>query len=272
MKELSLKEIQEHSLKVLLHVHEFCLSHDIQYSIAYGTLIGAVRHKGFIPWDDDVDIIMTRENFERFLKEYQSGGNYKLVSPNDKNSFLAFARVCDIKETIVVSDIPWSKYDTGIWVDIFPMDSVDDDIEKHRLRFNRIQSEWLRLLYARNKMRSLSSSRNLMYLFKFIAKRILVLNGHVLSKRLQRYLNEITDKSYLTSSHCAQLACCDEFGFYEKKDFEEYTMIEFERHQLMVNKEYDKMLRLLYGDYMQLPPVEDRIPKQLSIGYKFYQR
>ena len=112
MKELTLKEIQQYGLDVLLHVHEFCVAHDIPYSLAYGTLIGAVRHKGFIPWDDDIDIIMTRENFDRFLRVYQSSGDFLLVSPNDKKSYLAFARVCDMKNSEIVTRSPWSKYKT----------------------------------------------------------------------------------------------------------------------------------------------------------------
>ena len=70
MQELTLKELQQASLDILKDVHSFCEANQIQYSIAYGTLIGALRHKGFIPWDDDVDIVMPRPDFERFCKIY----------------------------------------------------------------------------------------------------------------------------------------------------------------------------------------------------------
>ena len=140
MQELTLSEIQKYSLEVLLHIHDFCVAHNIDYTLAYGTLIGAVRHKGFIPWDDDIDIIMTRENFDRFVREYQSDENFMLVSPNDSKSFIAFARVCDMKNTQIVTRIPWSKYTTGVWVDIFPMDSISDNEEKHKKRFKSLKS------------------------------------------------------------------------------------------------------------------------------------
>lgn len=272
MKELTLKEIQHNSLQVLLHVHDFCVKHNIQYSLAYGSLIGAVRHKGFIPWDDDIDIIMTRENFDRFLKEYQSSDDFMLVSPNDKKSFIAFARVCDMKNTQIVTRIPWSKYTTGVWVDIFPMDSISDNEEEHKKRFKSLYRSWEITSVARgakaNAMNhdNWGKSNGLIWL-----KKVIFLNGIFVRPSTKRYISRITSPKYANSSHCAQLACCDEYGFYEKKDFEEYTTLEFEGHQLMAIKAYDKVLRMLYGDYMQLPPEKDRKPKQ-SHFIKFFHK
>ncbi len=271
MKELTLKEIQQHSLKVLLHVHEFCVAHDIHYTLAYGTLIGAVRHKGFIPWDDDIDIIMTRENFERFVMEYESSEDFKLVAPHDKKSYIAFARVCDNKDTLVACRTPWSAYTTGVWVDIFPMDAIDDDENRHKARYEKIHKQWAQLAIPRGAKSSFSKQWGLKGNLKILAKKLLSLNGCGVRKQVEAFLAEIQDKTYANSSHCAQLACCDEWGFYEKKDFEEYTTLEFEGHQLMVIKEYDKVLRILYGDYMQLPPESSRVPKQ-SKSIRFFHK
>ena len=271
MRELSLKDIQKHSLDVLLHVHDFCVAHDIPYTLAYGTLIGAVRHKGFIPWDDDIDIIMTRANFERFVMEYESSADFKLVAPCDKKSYLAFARVCDCKETLVACRTPWSAYTTGVWVDIFPMDSVDDDENKHKVRYEKVHEQWRKLAIPRGAKSPFSRQWGIGGNVKILVKKLMSCNGCGVRKKVEAFIAEIQDKAYASSSHCAQLACCDEYGFYEKKDFEEYTTLEFEGHQLMVIKEYDKVLRLLYGDYMQLPPESSRVPKQ-SKSTRFFHK
>lgn len=265
MKEMTLKEIQQYSLNVLLHVHEFCVTHDIPYTLAYGTLIGAARHKGFIPWDDDIDIIMRRENFERFLKEYQSDDNFMLVSPYDKKSYIAFARLCDMRDTEVECIVPWSKYRTGVWVDIFPIDGVSDNEDEHRRRWARLSDFWQKTVTFRYLKMSLKYEHH----WKFVPKKMLYLNAVYLRPLLKIFMKEVNNPHYAMTAHCAQLACCDEWGYYEKKDFEKYTTLEFEGHQLMVIKEYDKVLRSLYGDYMQLPPEEEQVPKQASY-LRFY--
>ncbi len=264
MKEMTLEEIQHYSLKVLLRVHEFCIAHDIPYTLAYGTLIGAVRHKGFIPWDDDIDIIMTRENFERFLKEFQSDDHFRLVSPYDENSYIAFARVCDIKETEIETKLPWSNYTTGVWIDIFPMDSVSDNEAQYKIQWQLHHVLWKLVENMRDTMKSWAPH----YYWKFLFKKMLYLNGVLARPSIKLHMSRINNPKYAASAHCAQLACCDEYGFYEKKDFEEYTTLEFEGYKLMAIKEYDKVLRLLYDDYMQLPPEESQVSKQLSyIGF-----
>lgn len=257
---MKLKEIQEYSLKVLLNVHEFCRDHGIQYSLAYGTLIGAVRHKGFIPWDDDIDIIMTRENFERFIHEYKSDDSYLLVSPEDKNSFIAFARVCDMKNSIIVTRSPWSKYETGIWIDIFPLDSISDNEAEHKSRWKKLNLWWKITGIARGAKANAFCLEGTNY--KILLKKIVFLNGIFVRNSIERFISKIKSAEYSGSLHCAQLACCDEYGFYEKKDFEEYTTLEFEGHRFCAIKEYDKLLRLLYGNYMVLPPLADQVPKQ----------
>ncbi len=271
MRELSLNEIQEYSLRVLENIHDFCVNHGIHYSLAYGTLIGAVRHKGFIPWDDDIDVIMTRDNFERFLNEYESTDQFKLISPYNKESYIAFARVCDNKETLVLNRTPWCKCETGIWVDIFPMDAIDDNEESHKKRYKKIHNKWAYLSIPRGGKSNFSRQWGAIGNIKVLLKKIISFNGFHLRNNVEKYLNLINDKSFFESSHCAQLACCDEYGFYEKKDFEKYTTLEFEGHKLCVIKEYDKVLRSLYGDYMQLPPIEDQQPKQADY-IKFYKK
>lgn len=90
---MQLRDIQKVSLEILKDVHEFCISNDIKYSLGSGTMLGAVRHKGFIPWDDDIDIVMPRPDYERFKNTFRSSQGYVLVKEED--SYIAFVRVCD---------------------------------------------------------------------------------------------------------------------------------------------------------------------------------
>lgn len=124
MKEMSLREIQLFSLEILKDVHDFCISNDINYSLAYGTLLGAIRHKGFIPWDDDIDIVMPCPDYERFCKIYRSK-KWRLFSPVNNDCYLNYSRVCDLDKTWVLS-LPWCKESpTGLWIDIFPIDGIE---------------------------------------------------------------------------------------------------------------------------------------------------
>ena len=90
MKEMTLREVQLFELDILKDVHEFCMANHINYSLAYGTLIGAIRHKGFIPWDDDRDIVMPRPDHDRFCRTYKSEAGYEIFSPIQGNSYLGY--------------------------------------------------------------------------------------------------------------------------------------------------------------------------------------
>ena len=124
MREMSLKDIQGVSLDILNEIHEFCQGNSIRYTLYYGTLLGAIRHNGFIPWDDDVDIAMPRPDYDRFINSYVSKKGYKLFSREineNENVYIPFSRVCEMEKTMVISPIiPWCSSLTGVWIDIFP--------------------------------------------------------------------------------------------------------------------------------------------------------
>ena len=130
MKRLSHGQIQEHLLSILKDVDAYCRSHGIRYSLAYGTLLGAVRHKGFIPWDDDVDLLMPRPDFERFVSGYgRDGGAFRcLYGTRDKDADFVnfFAKVDD---PATVSKEGGKYYRFGLNIDIFPVDGKPDGKE-----------------------------------------------------------------------------------------------------------------------------------------------
>lgn len=121
MREIGFSEIKGVALDILKDVAHFCDTHDIRYVLAYGTMLGAVRHKGFIPWDDDIDIMMPRDDYNRFIKLYNNHNpRYQVYSiENDDKYTYTMARIFD-QETVMVDNTLWRNFDkAGVFIDIF---------------------------------------------------------------------------------------------------------------------------------------------------------
>ena len=162
MKEMTLQEVQNVSLDILKDVHDFCEANHINYSLAYGTLLGAIRHKGFIPWDDDVDILIPRPDFNRFCESFQSSKGYKLYRPEDPENFMVFARVCDNERTWVKTSRPWAAEKTGVWIDIFPLEGLpneENDFQRMVRKIRKVAKIVYRLRFG--KYLKLSETRGL---------------------------------------------------------------------------------------------------------------
>ena len=271
MRQLTLRELQQFSLEILKDVAGFCERNGLRYSLGYGTLLGAVRHKGFIPWDDDIDIMMPREDYERFRAGYTSDRYSFIDNRNTKDCYIAFGRVCDTEKTVASSCIPWVKKDVGVWIDIFPIDRVPDDMET----FRRVYDSLLLLMKFNigvRKVHTTSSSR-----FS-IKKRLKIWSIKKLHPRLVKRdpADIVKDMNTLISlvsptesRHWSQL-CCPDSGteeFFNDDEINEYVKMPFEDSEFFVWKGYDKILRDSYGDFMQLPPKNKRKPLQNYITF-----
>ncbi|MDD5941152.1 LicD family protein [Fibrobacter sp.] len=258
MKPMTLKDIQQVSLEILKEVHSFCMENGIQYSLAYGTLLGAIRHKGFIPWDDDIDLYMTRPNYERFIKTFGTRKNLKLIAGQE--SYIAFARICDTEQTTTQTVLPWTKVKgTGIWIDLFPIDPIDDDKAVYQDKLKEALRLYETQLAARRATPEIPWKKGFKSAFKQICRKVKYRNLDIaiINDRLNKLC---TAKASETTTHCTQLACPDEkcIEHLPIAFFEDYTDIEFEGHQFKAIKQWDRCLSELYGDYMQLPPEEER--------------
>lgn len=123
---LTLTEIKQVELGILDYIVDICNKYNLIYYLSYGTLIGAIRHKGFIPWDDDIDISMPRDDYEKFLKITSSGqinSKYKCLVPLVDGYYYEFAKVIDT--STIVEDVSVQSTENGVWVDIFPLDGLN---------------------------------------------------------------------------------------------------------------------------------------------------
>lgn len=250
MKELSLDQIHSRLLEIMKDIDAFCRANDIRYSLAFGTLLGAVRHGGFIPWDDDVDIIMPRPDFERFVKEYNSPLFHCLYNTRGEEEFyaLGFAKVCDPRTSKFVCRKVESDFKYGVSVDVFPLDAVPEDPEEQHEFMHKL-IHYHRRLYFRHKHFPHGSP-------------ILLAEAHLHSydywwKKCQDLAAKY---DYDSTPLIAHILGSQTYESVHRKDlFDTLRDIPFEGAPMLAFADTDAYLTQVFGpDYMTPPPVEAR--------------
>ena len=138
---LNKEEVRVIMLHILKEIKEYCEKEKITFFLTGGTLLGAVRHKGFIPWDDDIDIAMFRNDYEKFLKEFTSkSGTIEILSPYSSNQY-RYAHAKAIDNTTIVIEGEDETFPIGVYVDVFPIDSLSDELQQCKKIMNR-QHKW----------------------------------------------------------------------------------------------------------------------------------
>lgn len=271
MVELTLQELQKVSLDILADVHSFCVQEGIKYSMDYGTLIGALRHKGFIPWDDDVDIVMPRPDYERFCHSYHSEKFRLVYYGNDSTALAAFARVVDFQNTNYKTERPWTKQESGVWIDIFPIDGVEEDGSLYKKRYEHLRKMCNVAYKFRRQNHHIISTDSYWSKTKTIIAPILGFGGVLPAIIIKRMVKIMSKIPYGSTPFVGQCSCLDDGPIqFPIEDFKDYVLLPFENYEFCAMSGYDHHLKQLYGDYMQLPPEDKRIPKQYWI--KFYKK
>jgi len=265
MQEIKTKEeLRTIQVGVLNHIDEYCKVKGLTYYLSGGTLLGAVRHKGYIPWDDDIDIMMPRGDYEKLLNEYviEDDSYYKLFHYRYQEDYLyPFAKIGDTR-TFLEGD-----YNTGIYVDIFPIDNIPDDIKSQE----NIVNKAIKLKKIRdNKIYHLKNPKGISGYIRKIQVDLTRLKNIIYSlKDTVRKIDEnaISSNTYHPSKHKSILA----WGYGHKEImpsdvYKETVYVDFEGKKYPAPVGWDTYLRNIYGDYMQLPPENQRY----SHGFKAY--
>lgn len=269
MRVLDLREIQQRELALLKEVDSICRENGFRYLMVGGTLIGAVRHKGFIPWDDDIDISMPRPDYEAFIEYcFTNNVGFDLVSNRNKKDYWhLFAKVCDRGSIIKDSVIENNGVEMGVSMDIFPVDGLGKDYREARRTFYATEFQ-REILDARNwKKYTRSKTRGIavepVRVFFFALSRVCDPNS--LMEKIERYSKKKNFNEEAFSACIAGAFRAKEI--MEREVYSDYIELEFEGQKFFAPKYYDRFLRDLYGDYMQLPPESKRATHHTYTAY-----
>lgn len=266
MKEILIDELKSIELEILQSVHDFCVQNGINYSICGGTLIGAVRHKGFIPWDDDIDIIMPRKDYEKFKELFNNkkDSSCKFIDCfNNKQYFQPFGKVVNIKTKLVETyDRPIEEM--GVYIDVFPVDGLPAG-EKNKEKF------WQKIAKMKNfntilYQRSIKNENFIKHIIRIVLFYVLrPCSANWQAKRINLYAKK---NDFGASENVA----CSVFGYGKKEEtpksaYDNYIEIDFESRKFKAFEGYEFYLKSIYGDYMKLPPAEKQIAKHEFKAY-----
>ena len=265
-----IREIQLRIFQIFLEFERVCLAHNLRFYLVAGTLLGAVRHKGFIPWDDDMDVAMPRKDYDELIKHANEWFSYPFeldCRENNKKYPFRFAKAHDATTTFYENKAP--GYVGGVYLDVFPYDGLPDGkirqkfhLWRHRIAYKAFYFS-LRDPFKRGK--------------KWDSYLILLLQKFINTDRAYQRMKRLTTKYDFETSNYVTDFDFGLGGIIEKKVVGDTpSKVIFEGHETYGVEDWDSYLTTIYGNYMQLPPVEKRKPghyvvyRNLNLPYRQY--
>ena len=263
--DIKIKEVQKVQVEILLEINKVCQLNNINYQLFAGTLLGTIRHEGFIPWDDDIDICMLRKDYNRFLKicKYQLGSDFFLqTNSTDKNYIIQFAKIRKNNTLFVENSLSELDIHHGVFIDIFPLDNVEPFTFQ-----GAVQQKLLHFIWRINLLRVKKLCLNT----DSLLEKYIRLIGHYLLKLIPKswtnnlhYTTACWFKKKDTEfvSHLTNGTPRRKYLQYliKRKELEDSVEKKFEGNYFPTPRNYHVILTKIYGDYMQYPPLEQQKP------------
>ncbi len=268
MKKVTDEEARKLQMEMMHYLHEVCIENNIEYTLAGGSLLGAIRHGGYIPWDDDIDIELTRPNYDKLMQILMNTPheNYSLIYYKVSEAYLPFAKLYD-NRTTYKSKVDTSNPEMGVFVDVFPMDLVPDELQELNEFKQKVRTEITNLAVTNPRGVAYASATKWKY---FFGKLVLWFPRHLkysgknkeqaqnLDMMMQEYQNKPANKiMYLATGY--------KNAIFPKEIWEHYEDVAFEDTNFRKLVDHDTYLKLQYGDYMT-PPAENK-----RHDHRFYQ-
>ncbi|OBR63546.1 hypothetical protein A7K91_06215 [Paenibacillus oryzae] len=249
-----LKQLQSIELELLIEFDRICRKHNITYSIDGGTLLGAIRHGGFIPWDDDADVILNRNEYEKLLLVVDQELNTDKFYLQDINRTpgyrWGYAKLRRLNTEFIRLNQEDMPYEQGIFLDIFVCDNVPDHYVS-RCVCNFHSFIYRKIFYSEVGKHTASGIARLVY-------KILNLMPEKALKSNYAHYVKFRNRKNTEMVKCLTFPACNRVYGYKRKWYEDTIDMKFENVTLKASRDYDEYLTFLYGDYLKLPPIEKR--------------